>query len=76
MGSILADAGINIGDFRLGRKEVGRRDDANTAVAIIQVDTSPPQAVLDQLAALPDMLMVRYAQLGDMAEVGEDHVDS
>jgi len=30
------------------------------------VDTSPSQAVLDQLAALPDMLVVRYAELGEM----------
>ncbi len=61
MGAVLADAGINIGDFRLGRRE----DTAN-AVAMIQVDSSPSQDVLEQLAALPDMLMVRYAELGDM----------
>jgi len=61
MSAILANANINVGDFRLGRRE-----DANTAVAMIQVDTSPSQAVLDELAALPDMLMVRYAELGEM----------
>jgi len=61
MGAILAEAGINIGDFRLGRRE-----DADTAVAIIQVDTPPSPEVLDKLAALPDMLVVRYAELGDM----------
>jgi len=61
MGAVLADAGINIGDFRLGRRE----DTAN-AVAMIQVDSPPSQDVLEQLAALPDMLMVRYAELGDM----------
>jgi len=66
MGSILADAGINIGDFRLGRRE-----DADTAIALMQVDTSPSQTVLDALAALPDILMVRYAALGDMSETGE-----
>ncbi|MDQ6998033.1 MAG: ACT domain-containing protein, partial [Mariprofundus sp.] len=61
MGAVLADAGINIGDFRLGRRE----DTAN-AVAMIQVDTPPSQDVMDKLEALPDMLMVRYAELGDM----------
>jgi len=61
MGAVLADAGINIGDFRLGRRE-----DAANAVAMIQVDTAPSQDVLEKLQALPDMLMVRYAELGDM----------
>jgi len=61
MGGVLSAAGINIGDFRLGRRE-----DADSAVALIQVDTPPTQDVLDQLADLPDMLMVRYAELGDM----------
>ncbi len=61
MGGVLSASGINIGDFRLGRRE-----DADSAVALIQVDTPPTQAVLDQLADLPDMLMVRYAELGDM----------
>jgi len=61
MGSVLSEANINIGDFRLGRRE-----DADTAVAIIQVDTPPTQSVLDKLADLPDMLMVRYAELGAM----------
>ncbi len=59
MGGVLADAGINIGDFRLGRRE-----DASSAIALIQVDTPPSRDVLEQLAALPDMLMVRYAELG------------
>jgi D-3-phosphoglycerate dehydrogenase len=60
MGAVLAEASINIGDFRLGRRE-----DARNAIAMIQVDTLPSQDVLDKLAALPDMLMVRYAELGD-----------
>ncbi len=59
IGAILAEAKINIGDFRLGRRE-----DTNNAVALIQVDTPPSDAVLDQLRALPNMIMVRYAELG------------
>jgi hypothetical protein len=54
MGTVLTGANINIGDFRLGHRE-----DAGNAVAIIQVDTPPFRDVLDQLAALPVMLMVR-----------------
>jgi len=62
IGSILAEANINIGDFRLGRRE-----DTNNAVALIQVDTAPDADVLERLAALPNMIMVRYAELGDDA---------
>jgi len=61
IGSILADADINIGDFRLGRRE-----DVNNAVALVQVDTPPDQEVLNTLASLPHIIMVRYAELGDM----------
>ncbi|RMG91275.1 MAG: phosphoglycerate dehydrogenase [Zetaproteobacteria bacterium] len=61
VGSILAEAGINIGDFRLGRRE-----DTKRAVALVHVDTAPDQRVLDELAELPSMLMVRYAELGAM----------
>jgi len=61
IGGILADAGINIGDFRLGR-----RADAENAVALVQVDTPPGEDVLRRLAELPNVLMVRYAELGDL----------
>jgi len=60
IGSILAAANINIGDFRLGR-----RKDTNNAVALIQVDSTPDADVLEKLSALPNMIMVRYAELGD-----------
>jgi len=59
VGAILAEAGINIGDFRLGRRE-----DTRNAIALVQVDTPPSQKELDRMAALPNMLMVRYAELG------------
>ena len=62
IGSILAEANINIGDFRLGRRE-----DTNNAVALIQVDTAPDADVLERLAGLPNIIMVRYAELGDDA---------
>jgi len=65
VGSILAEANINIGDFRLGR-----RADTRNAVALIQVDSSPGADVLQKLEALPNVLMVRYAELGEMARGG------
>ena len=61
IGAILAKANINIGDFRLGRRE-----DTHNAIALIQVDTPPTQAVLDQLAELPNIIMVRYCELGKL----------
>jgi D-3-phosphoglycerate dehydrogenase len=61
VGAILAEAGINIGDFRLGRRE-----DLSHAIALIQVDSKPSQQVLEALAALPNMMMVRFAELGGM----------
>ncbi len=61
IGGILADAGINIGDFRLGR-----RTDTKNAVALVCVDTPPGEEVLEKLAELPNVLMVRYAELGDL----------
>jgi len=61
VGRILADADINIGDFRLGR-----RSDTRNAVALIQVDSTPGEDVLQKLETLPNVLMVRYAELGEM----------
>ena len=61
VGAILAEAKINVGDFRLGR-----RKDINHAVALIKVDTPPGEAVIEALAALPNMIKVRYAELGEM----------
>lgn len=61
IGAILAEANINIGDFRLGRRE-----DTNNAVAMIQVDTPPDAAVLEKLGELPNVIMARYAELGNV----------
>jgi len=61
IGAILAEANINIGDFRLGR-----RSDTNNAVALIQVDSTPSDAVLARLNDVPNVLVVRYAELGEM----------
>jgi D-3-phosphoglycerate dehydrogenase len=48
VGTILAEAKINIADFRLGRVTQGK-----TAVALVSVDQEVPDAVLAKLAALP-----------------------
>ncbi len=60
IGGILAEAGINIADFRLGRRAGG-----DGAVALIHVDTPPSAEVLRRLEALPELTMVRFAELGE-----------
>jgi D-3-phosphoglycerate dehydrogenase len=53
VGTILGEAGINIGNFSLARGH-GER-----AAAVIAVDTAPPPAVLDRLRGLPAVEEVR-----------------
>ena len=59
VGRALAEAGINIADFRLGRRAPG-----GEAVALVRVDAAPSEEVLAKIAALPDILRVRRISLG------------
>jgi D-3-phosphoglycerate dehydrogenase len=57
VGTVLGEAGVNIGNFSLARAHgqgAGQR-----AAAVIAVDTAPPPAVLDRLRALPAVEEVR-----------------
>ena len=54
LGTTLGDAGINIATFNLGRSESG-----GDAIALIQVDQMPDQAVLDKIQALPNVDRVK-----------------
>ena len=54
LGSTLGDAGINIATFNLGRSEPG-----GDAIALIQVDQMPDQALLDRIQALPNVDRVK-----------------
>ncbi len=58
VGRALAEAGVNIADFRLGRKAPGAE-----AVALVRVDAPPPDEALARIAALPDILRVRRIAL-------------
>ena len=58
IGTILARANINIGDFRLGRQA-----DNSSAVALISVDSRPESSVLAELQALDFLRTVRYLEL-------------
>jgi len=54
LGTVLGDAGINIATFHLGRAEAG-----GDAIALISIDEELPDAVLQKLAALPQIKQVK-----------------
>lgn len=57
VGTLLGDAGINIANFHLGRKEVGGR-----AIAFINVDQDVPSAIMEQLRTLQNVLEVKLVR--------------
>jgi len=54
VGSLLGEAGQNIADFRLGRKEEG-----GSAVCLICLDSAVPDPVFKAIAALPQVTSVK-----------------
>lgn len=61
LGAILAEANINIGDFRLGRRE-----DKAEALALVAIDSEPSNDVLTKLEALDNVMTVRHVVLEGM----------
>lgn len=55
VGTFLGEKGINIAGLQLGRREPG-----GTAVSLVNVDNPVPDAVLAQLAKLPNITSARY----------------
>jgi D-3-phosphoglycerate dehydrogenase len=58
LGTLLGEAGINIADIHLARREGGE-----DALAVLRLDQEPPAACLEELRALPE---VRGAQVVDL----------
>jgi D-3-phosphoglycerate dehydrogenase / 2-oxoglutarate reductase len=54
VGTILGGAGLNIGDFRLGRSS-----EEGVAVSLISLDSAVPDEVLKKLATLPQVQQMR-----------------
>ena len=54
MGTILAESGQNIADFRLGRQTA-----AGTAVALVSLDAELPEDVFEKLKALPQIERIK-----------------
>jgi D-3-phosphoglycerate dehydrogenase len=58
LGQAIGDAGINIATFHLGRAAPG-----GAAIALISVDAPVPDAVLEHLRRLPNIVQVRALRL-------------
>ncbi len=54
LGTVLGDAGINIATFHLGRDVAG-----GNAIALLEVDETPPESVLEKVRALPNVVRVK-----------------
>ncbi|HEY6272458.1 MAG TPA: phosphoglycerate dehydrogenase [Terriglobales bacterium] len=61
IGTILGRGKVNIGNFALGRSS---QQAGAQAIAVVQVDSPAPDAVLDALRELPEIQEVRAVQLG------------
>ena len=61
VGTLLGQAGINIGSYHQARRDVPGHE----ALAAITVDQALTNGVLDQLGRVPDILEVRLAHFGD-----------
>ena len=60
VGTVLAEAGVNIGSYHQSRRAAG-----DEALAAISVDQPLANGVLGKLERVPDVLQVRLARLGD-----------
>jgi D-3-phosphoglycerate dehydrogenase len=60
IGSLLGQHKVNIANFALGRKEA---KDGAEAMAVVQVDSPAPEAVLQEIARLPEIEEVRGIRL-------------
>ncbi|MGQ0602825.1 MAG: phosphoglycerate dehydrogenase [Anaerolineales bacterium] len=58
VGTLLAQFGVNIAEWRLGRDAPG-----GTALSFINIDGAPPQSALDAIQRLPQVIDVRAIEL-------------
>jgi D-3-phosphoglycerate dehydrogenase len=59
LGTALGDAGINIATFNLGRNRPG-----GDAIALIEVDEPPSEAVLEKIHAIPNVVRAKALRFG------------
>ncbi len=58
LGTFLGQAGVNIAGIHLARHDRAR------AMAVLHLDSEPPEPVLRQLGELPEVQMVRFVDMG------------
>jgi D-3-phosphoglycerate dehydrogenase len=58
VGTLLADHGVNIGEWRLGRDKPG-----GEAISFINLDSEPSEAVLDGLREIEAVTQVKVVSL-------------
>jgi D-3-phosphoglycerate dehydrogenase len=66
LGTLLGQAGINIADIHLAR-----RDGEGKALAVLRLDQPPDEAVVEKLVALPDVLSAHSLDLGPLGHLAE-----
>ncbi|MET4700570.1 D-3-phosphoglycerate dehydrogenase [Constrictibacter sp. MBR-5] len=54
LGSILGSAGVNIANFHLGRSANG-----GSAIALVEIDGAAPEAALEAVRAIPDVIQAK-----------------
>jgi D-3-phosphoglycerate dehydrogenase len=59
LGTLLGEAGVNIGDIHLSRDETRRQ-----ALAVLRLDQALDSATLERLRALPEVERARYLEIG------------
>jgi D-3-phosphoglycerate dehydrogenase len=60
LGTILGDAGVNIADIHLARREAAGEAEA---VAVLRLDQDPPAPALERIRALPEVHRARVVHL-------------
>jgi D-3-phosphoglycerate dehydrogenase len=58
VGTALGEAGVNIADIHLARRET-----TGLALAVLRLDQAPPADLLARLAALPEVVRVRFLEV-------------
>jgi hypothetical protein len=64
LGTLLGDAGVNIADIHLARRDGGGAGGEREALAVLRLDAQVPDAVLDRLRALPEVREARVLDVG------------
>jgi D-3-phosphoglycerate dehydrogenase len=64
LGTLLGQAGVNIADIHLARRDGGGAPGEREALAVLRLDERLPEGVLDRLRQLPEMREARVLDVG------------